>query len=113
MPKIMHLFPFSTNNLQIEKHSLCSYFDSEVFYNSNNVYFILQTNGESNSVASSTETSAMTKSQSYLNNTSTPEVEIDLDEVLDLDNDVERRKFIKSQLSEAKKPQEVVNVSYY
>ncbi|ODN04342.1 Protein phosphatase 1 regulatory subunit 14B [Orchesella cincta] len=37
-----------------------------------------------------------------------PEVEIDLDEVLDLDGDAERRKFIRSLLTNAKKSQDVI-----
>ncbi len=42
--------------------------------------------------------------------TTTHDVEIDLDEVLDMDGDGERRKFLKSLLSDAKKSQDVVNV---
>ena len=41
----------------------------------------------------------------------TPEIEIDLDEVLDLDGDTERRKFITSLLTDVNKSPEVVNVS--
>jgi len=41
--------------------------------------------------------------------TATHDVEIDLDEVLDLDGDAERRKFLQSLLTEAKKSQDVVN----
>lgn len=37
-----------------------------------------------------------------------PEVEIDLDEVLDLEGDAERRKFIRSILKNAKKSQDVI-----
>ncbi|CAG7733371.1 unnamed protein product, partial [Allacma fusca] len=39
----------------------------------------------------------------------THDVEIDLDEVLDLDGDAERRKFLQSLLTDAKKSQDVVN----
>ncbi len=38
------------------------------------------------------------------------EVEIDLDEVLDLDGDVERRKFIRSLLKNAKRSKDVIEV---
>lgn len=41
----------------------------------------------------------------------TPEVEIDLDEVLDLDGDAMRRKFIRSILINAKKSQDEIEVS--
>jgi len=40
---------------------------------------------------------------------STPEIEIDLDEVLDIDGENERRKFIKSLLIDVNKSPEVVN----
>ena len=41
----------------------------------------------------------------------TPEIEIDLDEVLDMDGDVERRKFLQGLLTGAKQPQDIINVS--
>jgi protein phosphatase 1 regulatory subunit 14B len=41
--------------------------------------------------------------------TANHDVEIDLDEVLDMDGDVERRKFLLSLLTQAKKSPEVVN----
>lgn len=42
---------------------------------------------------------------------STHDVEIDLDEVLDMDGDEERRKFLLPLLVDAKKSQDIVNVS--
>lgn len=41
----------------------------------------------------------------------TLDVEIDLDEVLDMDGDAERRKYLQSLLTDAKKSQDVVDVS--
>ncbi len=44
---------------------------------------------------------------------STNDIEIDLDDVLDMDGDDERRKFLTPIFVDAKKSQDVVNVSIF